>query len=382
MGHLGRPARPYPRATSPDDWAAVARLFDAAIDLGHDDRRTLLETSCAGRPTLRAEVESLLDADAAAETLLPLGGVATLFPELQLGNTIGALRLAEVIGVGGMSTVYRAERADRSAAPIAVKLMAVRAGDPAAVRRFHGERRILASLRHPHIVTLLGGGVTDWGQEFLAMEYVDGPTLTSYCRRHSLSLESRLRLFRDLCSAVIHAHRQRVVHRDIKPDNILVTPDGVPKLLDFGIAQRLDDPELTPAAPWREVGPLTPDYASPEQLLGLPATPSSDVYALGVLLYELAAGVRPYETSGRCLEGVLRLLSETEPPPPSAARPSADACLPYEPCRRLGGTMDGIILKAMSKAPELRYGTVAALSEDVGRHLEALHSPCRTNPAQ
>ena len=303
---------------------------------------------------------------------MPTEGVGEPMPvDLLIGRRIGAFRLVEPIGHGGMGVVYRAERVDGDFGQrIAIKLLDLPSGNPEVLQRFRIERHILASLSHPHIVTLLDGGLTDQGQPYLAMEYVEGVPITAYCEDHRLALADRLQLLQQVCGAVQYAHEHGVVHRDLKPANILVSPDGVPKVLDFGVAKLLD--------PSRDSGdrtetgalrPMTPNYASPEQLRGLPVTTASDIYALAVLFYEVLAGVRPYDTTGQSLDEVLRTVVERVPRRPSAMTPPPG--LPYD-LGQLKGDLDGIVLKAMSKEALRRYGSARELSDDVGRYLAGL----------
>jgi non-specific serine/threonine protein kinase/serine/threonine-protein kinase len=367
-------------------WADVDAVFSAAVDLLPEARPALLEASCNGRPDLRSEVESLLAAHDQATGFLQPGGARPSSPlapgcppgpfshaveALGPGTLVGAYRLVEKIGEGGMGSVFRAERADRAFAhDVAVKVTRGSLAGADAARRFRAERQILATLHHPHIVTLIDGGTLPGGEAYLVMELVDGVPITRGCRERPASLEERLRLFRQVCSAVHYAHRHAIVHRDLKPANILLTPDGLPKVLDFGVAKLLaaspdnDGHTLTGAFP----GPLTPNYASPEQLRGLPVTTACDVYALGVLLYELITGQRPYETSGQPFDRLLELVVHTMPARPSATGGAADDPLPYER-RRLRGDLDAIVLKALAKEPERRYASAEELADDVGRFL-------------
>jgi non-specific serine/threonine protein kinase/serine/threonine-protein kinase len=364
-------------ADASEYWAEVEAVFADAVDLEPTSRASFLTTRCVGRPDVRAEVESLLAAHAQATgfmrpvTISPASAEPPPVTSLGAGSLVGAFRLVDRIGTGGMGTVYRAERADGGfEQQVAVKLVTASLHHPDAARRFRAERQILASLRHPHIVTLLDGGVTPAGQPYLAMEYVDGVPITAYCRERRLPLAARLGLFAQVCSAVQYAHRHFVVHRDLKPANILVTADGVAKVLDFGVAKLLDDPGGTaPSATLAGLGPLTPNYASPEQLRGSPVTTSSDVYALGVLLYELLTGRRPYETEGKALDEVLRLVLETEPARPSALPAPVESGLPYQPRRALRGDLDAVVSRAMAKEPERRYASAEELAGDLARHL-------------
>jgi tetratricopeptide (TPR) repeat protein len=368
-------------------WADVDAIFSAAVDLSPEARPALLEARCDGRPELQAEVESLLAAhDQATGFLQPAGArwpsspleaerppdpASDAVDSFGPGTLVGAYRLVERIGEGGMGSVFRAERADRAFAhDVAVKITRGSLTGADAARRFRAERQILATLHHPHIVTLIDGGTLPGGEAYLVMELVDGVPITRGCRERPASLEERLRLFRQVCSAVHYAHRHAIVHRDLKPANILVTPEGLPKVLDFGVAKLLaPSPEseshtITGAFP----GPLTPNYASPEQLRGMPVTTACDVYALGVLLYELITGQRPYDTFGQPLDRVLELVVHTMPARPSATGGSSDVPLPYER-RRLRGDLDAIVLKALEKEPERRYASAEELADDVGRFL-------------
>lgn len=359
----------------PDDyWDRVEELFIDAVDRAEGDRRALLDARCGGNAALRAEVESLLAAhDRAPGRLRPVtvgkdhdeetvSGVA--------GTRVGPFTLIEQVGAGGMGTVYRATRTDSDfTQDVAIKLVPVSLREASALRRFKAERQILAELHHPHIVALIDGGVTADGLAWLAMEYVEGTPLTAYCRAHRLDLPRRLRLFQQVCSAVRFAHRHLVVHRDLKPANILVTDDGVPKVLDFGVAKLLA-PERRPATETLTLlpGPLTPNYASPEQLRGLPVTTASDIYALGVLLYEVLTERRPYDITGRPLDAVLNEMLGQSPRRPSEAPADDASALPYDR-RDLRGDLDAVVLKAMRANADERYGSADELSEDIGRFL-------------
>jgi eukaryotic-like serine/threonine-protein kinase len=373
-----------PRGLTASELADLEAIFAEAADADSDTRRSLLASRCIGRPRLQVEVEALLASHDQLGGFLgaPEGEARPEDNEdaeggnpdrLRIGSLVGPYRLIEQIGEGGMGNVYLAERADglfSHRVAIKVTRTSVRDGDTA--RRFRAERQILASLQHPNIVTLLDGGVTAVGEAYLVMEYVAGAAITRHCRTLGLSLEQRLQLIRQVSSAVQFAHQRGIVHRDLKPGNILVSADGVPKVLDFGVAKLLEsstpgDSTLTRAFP----GPLTPNYASPEQLRGLPVTTASDVYALGVLTYEVVTGVRPYDTSGKTLDQVLEMVLETEPSRPSAARepaaPSGDA--PAYSRARLKGDLDAVVLKAMSKEADRRYGSAGELADDLERFL-------------
>ena len=368
------------------DRAQVEEIFLEALELSADERAALLDERCAGSAALRGEVESLLAAlDAPglvpelAETR-PFGG---RYPE-----RMGPYRIVRPLGEGGMGVVLLAIREGEGfEQTVALKLIRGSFVDPMLARRLEEERRILALLEHPGIARLVDGGVTPDGHPFYAMEYVRGEDILAYCDTRQLPIEERLVLFAQVCEAVHHAHQQLVVHRDLKPSNILVTPEGAPKLLDFGIAKNLE--ALAPAeqtAPW-----ITPAYASPEQVSGGPVSTLSDVYALGVLLCEILAGGRPYETSTNSPVELARIIGQEPPRRPSevvakgpaGAADEAPARLdPVEIARRrrttpqrlakvLRGDLDLIALKALAKEPHRRYESAWALGDDVRRFLGA-----------
>jgi serine/threonine-protein kinase len=385
--------RPLP-GLGAEDWPRVSEVLDGALDLPPGELEAYLARACAGDPGLRARVEDLLAADSEAGACLdrPLLGDA-----LQLiddpgaapaedagleGTRVGAWRLVREAGRGGMGAVYLAERADGGFEQrAAVKLIRRGLDTDEILARFRRERQILARLTHPHIAGLLDGGVTEDGRPWFAMEFVEGRPITAWCDERALPIEERLRGFEVVCEAVQHAHRSLVVHRDLKPGNILVTAGGEVKLLDFGIARLLvddaDDPDTT--RPGEAVRVLTPQYAAPEQLRGEPATTATDVYGLGLVLYELLAGRRPYRVTGRTVEEVRRALLASEPDPPSravlrepeapgpAAIARARSTTPERLSRALRGDLDAIVLHALEKEPARRYPSVEALLEDLAR---------------
>jgi non-specific serine/threonine protein kinase/serine/threonine-protein kinase len=354
-------------------------VFQAALARPPESRPAFLDEACDGDAELRRELEGLLAAheDAGGFLSTPAGlpptSAAGAVPAPGPGaapQRIAAYKILDTIAHGGMGTVYRAVR-DDDAFRKTVALKLVRAGHSGSFeRRFRQERQILAGLQHPHIATVLDGGTTDDGQPFLVMEYVDGQPITDFCAARATGLRDRLALFRTVCGAVDYAHHNLVVHRDIKPANVLVDGQGVVKLLDFGIAKLLaagDDPDAAPTATVLPI--MTPEYASPEQVKGQLVTTASDVYSLGVLLYELLAGRRPYEVQADSLEAIVRSVCHTEARPPSeavAGRPGAAGPLASE----LRGDVDTIVLKALRKEPERRYRTAHELSADIRRHLE------------
>ncbi|MHB8815159.1 MAG: protein kinase domain-containing protein, partial [Steroidobacteraceae bacterium] len=345
-----------------------------------------LERLSESDPTLCAEVESLLRADEDAGSRFlgsPAAAVLDTPPPSgqYAGRRLGPYLLLEEIGAGGMGEVYRAERVDQEYVhQVAVKL--VRAGaDPQFVKsRLRTERQILATFQHPNIARLLDGGTTEEGIPYLVMELIEGQPITDYCDRQRLGLEARLQLFLLVCSAVQYAHQRAVIHRDLKPSNILVTADGTPKLLDFGIAKILE-PGAIPARgdlTINAVRLLTPDYASPEQLKGDPVTAASDVYSLGVILYELLAGIKPHSGRGRGMRDTPGSIPDPAPTRPSLAVRGRDVAgavrqdSPERLSRRLRGDLDNIVLMALRHEPERRYATVDRLAEDIRRHLGRL----------
>lgn len=346
-------------------WRRVETLFHHAWSLSGDERRAFLAVATAGDGELRREVESLLAVDDEPD-LLPGGGARASTPD-----AAGPYRLVRLLGAGGMGSVFLGFRDREPERPVAVKLLAG-AGFPGhlLLRRFAQERRILESLEHPNIARLLDGGATAEGVPYLAMEYVDGAPIDDHCDRTGIDLPARLDLFLTVLSAVEHAHRRLVVHRDLKPTNVLVTDDGVPKLIDFGIA-RLLDPGGTPGTEGTltRLRPMTPPYASPEQVTGEPITTATDVYALGVILYRLLTGRLPHEVAGRSRREIEAAILGTEPVRPSLAVGRADAERPSSPLRRrLAGDLDAIVMKALRKVPEHRYTSVTDLAEDLRRH--------------
>src|SRR5580704_1020559 len=313
---------------SPSTWIRVSELVDAAMQLSPEERAGYLDKACDD-PKLRAYIDSLVvPFDQAGDFLeeSALESYARNSAEVYcvnvwIGRRIGDYRLDEQIGEGGMGAVFRASRADdQYRKQVAIKLLKEGFESSYALARFRAERQILANLEHPNIARLLDGGQTEEGFPYFVMELVDGEPIDQYCDTHKLSINERLRLFCIICSAVEYAHQNLVIHRDLKPANILVTAEGVPKLLDFGIA-RLLSPDLLADESDRTVNLLrvmTPEYASPEQIRGDPVTTASDVYPLGVVLYILLTGHRPYYFTGRSPTVMAEVICNTEPLRPSA----------------------------------------------------------------
>jgi serine/threonine-protein kinase len=383
--------------TDPARFSQVDVLFAAVLDIPAADRRAFLDEGCGSDRDLRQQVERLLAADASAGAFLAQPAVVPL--DLTDGaaqaitppSRLGPYRLLREIGSGGMGTVYLARRDDAEyEREVAVKILRTGIGEPEAVHRFLAERQILARLEHPGIARLYDGGSTADGRPFLVMELVDGLPLDQYCDQHGLGIDARLALFGRVCAAVQHAHQNLLVHRDLKAANILVTADGEPKLLDFGIAKQL----LPGAAPdLTRTGSrvLTPSCASPEQVRGEPISTASDVYSLGVLLYELVAGRSPYRVASDLPHEIERAICEQQPEPPSQAlsrrgpgEPSPEAASrargsrPAALRRRLRGDLDTIVQTALRKDPARRYGSAAELAADLDNHLQ--HLPVAARP--
>lgn len=370
----------------------VKTLFEAALELSADERAAFLQTACADAPALRRAVSELFQAHAAAGNFLltpPLLELSPLANEPSLGQRLGPYRLLSEIGRGGMATVYLAVRDDDEyQQQVAIKLIWPSADSTEVVSRFRQERQILAQLNHPHIARLFDGGTTEQGWPYLVMEYIEGVPLTHYCRAQRLSVPTRLQLFLNVCAAVAYAHQHLVIHRDLKPSNILVSTAaadaGAVKLLDFGIAKVIT-PENSPDIRTRTgLQWLTPEYASPEQVREETITTASDVYSLGVLLYELLSGVRPHDFEGRPLHEIIRKLSEEDPLPPSrrGTPEQAELCAESSAAklqRSLRGDLDNIVLRALSKTAPPRYRTVEQFSDDLRRHLNG--EPVLARPA-
>lgn len=361
---------------SPERFERIEELFHAAEGLPPAARAAFLEQACAGDGELRREVEELLagQPEGAARIHSLVEGAAASLAAGQacpdLGRRIGPYTLIREIGRGGMGVVFQAVRTDGEFLhSVAVKLIRPGMHSEHILRRFRAERQILATLSHPNIADLLDGGTTADGRPYFIMEYIDGALpLVEYATGRGLTVRQRVTLFRPVCSAVQHAHERRVIHRDIKPGNVLVAPDGTPKLVDFGIAKSLM-PELIPGQPATTLTAqliLTPGYASPEQLRGEAVTTASDIYSLGVVLYELVTGKRAFEWTGEPLAAHVRDGSGKDPPLPSRAAAGTKTRA------ALAGDLDTIIAKAMHRDPARRYATAAELSDDLRRHLEGL----------
>jgi serine/threonine protein kinase/tetratricopeptide (TPR) repeat protein len=345
-------------------WEQIETIFLSAVDLPAGDQAAFLDRACQGDRDLRLEVESLLDSDrksgekitrAVEDEAQSLFGLSPI-----IDSRLGAWRVVREIGRGGMGAVYLATRDDdQFQKKVAIKLVK-RGMDTAEVqRRFQHERQILAGLDHPYIARLIDAGTAPDGRSFFVMEYVEGQSIDAYCHDHSLWFADRCRLFLKVCEAVAHAHRNLVVHRDLKPGNIFVTPDGTPKLLDFGVAKLIApdaDPQLTVTG--MRTALLTPQYASPEQVMGRPVNTSSDVYSLGAVLYELLTGACAQHLDSTSPEEIERVICLREVPPPSSVTPG----LPRD--------LDNIVMMAMRKDPDRRYSSVDQFAADIQRYLD------------
>lgn len=368
----------------------IEDLFDRALDRPEPLREPWLRDECAGDESLLREVLSLLEAHERSSTFLDRPALeqspdlAAAFDPV-LGSTVGSYRVVERIGTGGMGSVYLAERIDETFdRRVAIKLIRRGLNTTEILERFDRERRVLANLNHPNIAALIDAGTLPDGSPYFVMEYVQGTRFDHYCDDHRLTISERIDLFRTVCDAVAHAHRNLVIHRDLKPANILVTDDGTVKLLDFGVAKVLDtnDGQQHTESTITVERRLTPAYASPEQIRGEPVTTSSDVYSLGVILYELLTGSRPYRVDSDSWRELEQAICDAQPTRPSAAvvspRTTTDTLSTSELSRRRGveparlrhllrGDVEWVVLMALRKEPSRRYATVQQLSEDLRR---------------
>lgn len=396
---------------TPERWEKIEAVFQAVVDLPEADRPGFLARECGEDAEMLREVERLLDSSSTSADFIenPVwndGSILSPSEKLKIsdsfeddaphltadnfvGRVLGAYRLTKEIGRGGMGAVYLAERADGEFQQrVAIKLIKRGMDSDFIIRRFRHERQILASFEHPYIARLIDGGTTSDGVPYFVMEFVEGQTFYSFCDSEKLGLRSRLEIFQKVCSAIAYAHSKKIVHRDIKPSNILIDSQSTPKLLDFGIAKILDPnlihESLNPTASMLRL--MTPDYASPEQVQGIDVTPASDIYSLGVLLYELLTGHRPYNFAGRAIHEVSYVICNSMPKLPSQILAETENLLPIyrktdsnylnyrqtnadELTAELQGDLDNIIMKALSKEPEGRYLSVEEFSNDISRHL-------------
>ena len=367
-------------------WQQLESLFYAVLELEPADRSVFLEEACSTDPELRRQVESLLAAVTKTDGFLerPIVDIAASLdsPEVAKGERFGAYEILQLIGAGGMGTVYLASRADDLYDQrVAIKLARARlAGNPGMLARFRSERQILANLDHPNIARLLDGGVSGNGVPYLVMEYVEGVPLDEYCRDRKLDTAARLTLFCAVCSAVEYAHSHLIVHRDIKPTNILVNAEGIPKLLDFGIAKLLEPGTVTEVQAGTVDRIMTPAYASPEQVRCEPVTTATDVYALGVLLYELLTGCLPFQlATATPLEAAIAICEQAPRRPSEMVAHANATAAPADAARSLRGDLDNIVLTAIRKEPSRRYASVAALAADIDAHRHGYPVKARGN---
>jgi eukaryotic-like serine/threonine-protein kinase len=384
----------------PERWDEIKGKLHAALELEPEQRAMYLNEVAAADPELRNELESLIAShNQAGEDFLdsPVSQSHLLWGAEKSaeknssplrGNRIGPYEIVEEIGLGGMGTVYRAFRADdHYHKEVAIKLVNTGRDSGFVLNRFRNERQILASLDHPNIARLLDGGSTEEGTPYFVMEFIDGQPVNAYCDRHQLTIQARLQLFLQVCSAVQYAHQHLIVHRDIKPGNILVNAEGIPKLLDFGIAKILDVEAVTGKfAPTLTVfRAMTPAYASPEQIEEKPITTASDVYSLGVVLYELLTGCHPFRREESSPQQIAAAVCESAPEKPSTVLRRMESKTPNlqidarrrrafadssQRSKKLRGDLDNIIFMAMRKEPQRRYASVEQFAEDIRRHLE------------
>ena len=380
-----------------DRWEQVGRVFAAALERPSEDRQRFVTEACGDDRDLRDEVLSLLasseNADVFFDSLATRVGIGRPSPEPEtlLGRRIGTYRLRRVLGRGGMGVVFLATRDDQQfQKAVALKLLPMGTFSPESRERFLRERQILASLEHPGIARLLDGGVTEDQTPFYVMEYVEGQPIDGFCQAQKLKVKERIELFLQVCDAVAHAHRHLVIHRDLKPGNILVTQAGTIKLLDFGVARILEEePSPSRQALTRHNHPMTLAYASPEQIRGEPISTSSDVYQLGVLLYRLLTGHHPYRREFRSPSHAEQVICEEEPTRPSqrveessdrdrGGSQSEEPLFDSRLARTLAGDLDTIVLKALQKDPDRRYASVTRLAEDLRRYLSGF--PIQARP--
>jgi non-specific serine/threonine protein kinase/serine/threonine-protein kinase len=367
-----------PSVAGTDRSRRIAELVKSALEREPLERRAFVDGVCASDHDLRAEVDSLLQFEQPASHFIEDGALEHAAQMMAREESfdaqqqIGDYRILSRIGSGGMGDVYLAEDT-KLRRKVALKLVRTPLVTEEIAARFRQEEQILARLNHPNIAQLYGSGLALNDVPFFAMEFVEGLRIDDYCQRQNLALAARLQLFRKVCSAVHYAHQHLVIHRDLKPSNILVTADGEPKLLDFGIA-KLIDPQQLPAGTPTMVGVMTPDYASPEQVRGESITTASDTYSLGVVLFELLTGQRPYRTKSGRPDEIARAIAEENTARPSTALTKAPAHSPSAIVtpKSLKGDLDNIVLMAMRKEPERRYTSVAQFSEDIRRHLDGL----------
>jgi len=375
-------------------WDEVQKLFEKALELDPDKRENFLKERCGDDNDLYEEVISLLKADTDDHSIFSasVSDYISIDEKSLSGKIFGNYRAVEQIGSGGMGSVYLAERADgQFEQKVALKIIKPGMNSKEIVSRFEAERQILARLQHPNIARLLDGGISDSGLPYFTMEYVEGKPITEYCDEKNLTIEQRLELFKKVCEAVLYAHQNLVIHRDIKPSNILVQEDGTVKLLDFGIAKVFEENKEQKFVTRTGMRVMTPEYASPEQVRGEPVSTATDIYSLGLILYQLLTGCPPYEVTSTSAIEMERIICLTEPQKPSTmitkifSSPS-DRNQKFSPDfisrkrkttipklkKRISGDLDNICLMAIRKEPERRYNSIAQLMTDIQNHLTGL----------
>lgn len=372
---------------SPTRMALLESLFDAALSLPETARESFIAESSSHDATLESELRALLAAHALSESAFasPMRSERHA-SERWVGSRLGSWEIGKQIGSGGMGTVHEAVRADdQYRQRVAVKFLNRSAEGGVAARRFRAERQMLASLQHPNIASLVDGGVTPNGMPYFVMEYIDGEPITRWCDARAMSVDDRLVLFGQVCAAVRAAHQKLIVHRDLKPGNILVTTDGAVKLLDFGVAKLMRDEQVVDLPTATQIGhrAFTPEYAAPEQVTGGAVDTTADIYALGVVLFEMLTGRRPFDLQGKSLAEMERIVVETPAPRPSSMLDEQRARVLGERSltrarRNVEGDLDAIVLMALRKEPERRYASVDALVRDVTHHLD--EQPVQARP--
>ena len=365
---------------SPEQWRRIKDIFLDAIEISEGERENFVFNKCGQQSEIYVEVKEFLSVHFDSEKFIeePAFQINKVFSDDadQTEKHFGNYKIIREIGAGGMGAVFLAMRDDGEfIQKAAIKIIRQTVADSQLINRFKRERQILAALNHPNIAKLLDGGVSKDGLPFLAMEFIEGEAITKFAAHKNLNLEQRLKLFLKVCAAVQYAHRNLTVHRDIKPSNILVTDDGEPKLLDFGLAKLLDENSTNDEAQTQTAFyALTPAYASPEQLKNEPITTASDIYSLGVVFYELLTNERPFNFEGKSLEEIIKSASDFEPPPPSV-NPKSKILNP----KFFKGDLDNIALTALRKESERRYQSVEAFADDIERYLKGLPIAARPN---
>src|SRR5574338_764936 len=403
IGPDSRFSRKHEANMTPNRPQQVEKIVQALLNQTPEERARFVSVACADDAALKRDVETLLstrertgNAKEPGKVETDVSGTTSLDVrdsiDPMIGRRLGAYRIERQVAQGGMGTVYEAVRVDKEFTKrVAIKVVKRGMDTDFVLRRFRKERQILAALNHPNIALLLDGGTTDDGLPYFVMEYIDGKPLYKYCDANQLSIAERLHLFLSICDAVDYAHQKHVIHRDIKPSNVLVTAERIPKLLDFDIANLLNPDiigDITADATGTAMQLMTPEYASPEQVQGGPTSPATDVYSLGVLLYELLTGYRPYRMINHAPHEVARVICEEKPPPPSFVISRRDYLLTaseattlqqvcstrnatLESLRQvLSGDVDTLVMRTLRKEPEKRYQSAGQLRDDIARWLE------------